>query len=130
MINRVLIAGLGSIGKRHLRLTRELLTAADIRVLGHQPTDDVPEFASGCFFAIADALAFLPQIAVIASPAPFHLATAQVLAAAGVHLLIEKPLSTSLDGVTHALQTCKEQSTLFLTGTTCVFCHPFNLIVS
>lgn len=116
MISRVLIVGLGSIGKRHLRLARALLPDADIRVLRHQPTNEVPEFANGCFFAIEDALRFLPQIAVIASPAPFHLATAQVLAAAAVHLLIEKPLSTSLDGVTHVLKTCKEQSTLLLTG--------------
>lgn len=116
MINRVLIVGLGSIGKRHLRLARELLPGADIRVLRHQPCNEIPEFANGCFFAIEDALAFLPHIAVIASPAPFHLATAQALAAAGVHLLIEKPLSTSADGVTQLLKTCKDQRTVLLTG--------------
>lgn len=116
MINRVLIVGLGSIGKRHLRLARELLPAADIRVLRHQSTNEIPEFANGCFFAIEDALAFLPHIAVIASPAPFHLVTAQALAAAGVHLLIEKPLSTSLDGVTQLLEICKEKRTILLTG--------------
>lgn len=116
MINRVLIVGLGSIGNRHLRLVRELLPSADIRVLRHQPRKDIPEFANGCFFAIEEALAFLPHIAVIASPAPFHLATAQALAAVGVHLLIEKPLSTSVDGVMQLLQTCKEQGTVLLTG--------------
>jgi len=116
MINRVLIVGLGSIGTRHLRLARELLPAADIRVLRHQPTNEIPEFANGCFFAIEDASTFLPQITVIASPAPFHLATAQALAAAGAHLLIEKPLSTSVDGVTQLLKTCKDQRTVLLTG--------------
>ena len=116
MINRVLIVGLGSIGKRHLRLARELLPAADIRVLRHQRSNEIPEYANGCFFAIEDALAFLPHIAVIASPAPFHLATAQALAAAGGHLLIEKPLSTSVDGVTQLLKTCKEQGNVLLTG--------------
>jgi predicted dehydrogenase len=116
VIDRALIVGLGSIGKRHLRLARELLPVADIRVLRHQPTNEIPEFANGCFFAIEDALAFLPHIAVIASPAPFHLVTAQALAAAGVHLLIEKPLSTSLDGVTQLLETCKEHRTVLLTG--------------
>lgn len=116
MINRVLIVGLGSIGKRHLRLARELLPAADIRVLRHQPSKEIPEFANGCFFVIEDALAFLPHIAVIASPAPFHLATAHALAAAGVHLLIEKPLSPSVEGVMQLLKTCKEQRTVLLTG--------------
>ena len=47
MINRVLIVGLGSIGKRHLRLARDLLPNADIRVLRHQPTNDVPENSNG-----------------------------------------------------------------------------------
>ena len=115
-INHILIAGLGSIGKRHLRLARELFPKADIRVLRHQVTSEVPEFSNGCFSTIEEAIAFAPQIAVIASPAPFHIATAQVLAEAGVHLLIEKPLSASLDGVTQLLETCQKQDTVLLTG--------------
>jgi predicted dehydrogenase len=115
-INHILIAGLGSIGKRHLRLARELLPKADIRVLRHQATNEVPEFSNGCFFNIEEGIGFAPQIAVIATPAPFHIATAQVLAEAGVHLLIEKPLSASLDGVTQLLETCQKQGTVLLTG--------------
>ena len=115
-INRILIAGLGSIGKRHLRLARELLPKADIRILRHHATSEVPEFSNGCFFNIEEAIVFAPQIAVIASPAPFHIATAQYLAEAGVHLLIEKPLSAVLDGVTQLLETCQKQGTVLLTG--------------
>jgi len=116
VINRVLIVGLGSIGKRHLRLARELLPAADIRVLRHQPTNEIPEYANGCLFTVEDAMAFLPNIAVIASPAPFHIATAQALADAGVHLLIEKPLSDVLNGVTKLLNTSKRQATILMIG--------------
>jgi predicted dehydrogenase len=116
LINRILIAGLGSIGKRHLRLAREILPKADIRVLRHQAVSEVSEYSNGCFFNINEAIAFAPQIAVIASPAPFHIATAQALAEVGVHLLIEKPLSASLDGVTQLLETCRKQSTVLLTG--------------
>lgn len=116
MINRVLIVGLGSIGKRHLRIARELLPTADIRVLRHQPNSEIAEYANGCIFTVEDALAFLPNIAVIASPAPFHIATAQALAAAGVHLLIEKPLSASLNGVTQLIETCQKQRAVLLTG--------------
>ena len=116
LLKRVLIVGLGSIGKRHLRIARELLPAADIRVLRHQPKSEIPDYANGCIFTIEDALAFLPDVAVIASPAPFHVATAQALAAAGVHLLIEKPLSVSLNGVTQLLETCQKQRAVLLTG--------------
>jgi predicted dehydrogenase len=116
LIDRILIVGLGSIGKRHLCLARKLLPNADIRVLRHQTTSEVPEFSNGCFFTLKEAIAFAPQIAVIASPAPFHIATAQVFADVGVHLFIEKPLSGSLDGITQLLETCQKQKTVLLTG--------------
>jgi len=116
LIDRILIVGIGSIGKRHLRLARELLPNADIRILRHQATSEVPEYSNGCFSSIEDSIAFAPQIAVIASPAPFHIPTAQALAEVGVHLLIEKPLSASLNGVMQLLETCQKQSTVLLTG--------------
>ncbi|MDK9701592.1 MAG: Gfo/Idh/MocA family oxidoreductase [Sulfuritalea sp.] len=116
MINRILIVGLGSIGNRHLRLARELLPDSDIRVLRHQECVSIPEYANGCVFHLEQAIAFAPQVAVIASPATLHLNTAQPLAQAGVHLLVEKPLSASLDGVTQLLKTCREQKAVLLTG--------------
>lgn len=116
MINRILIVGLGSIGTRHLRVARELFSDADIRVLRHQECLSIPEYADGCFSIIDDAVAFLPQIAVIANPAPFHIPVAQRLADAGVHLLIEKPLSSSIAGVRQLLETCDKQGTVLLTG--------------
>jgi len=116
LINRILIVGLGSIGKRHLRLARELLPNADIRVLRHQATNEVHEYSNGSFSSIEESIAFAPQIAVIASPATFHIATAQALAEVGVHLLIEKPLSASLSGVTQLLETCQTQGVVLLAG--------------
>lgn len=116
LIDRILIVGLGSIGKRHLRLARELLPNADIRVLRHHECVSIPENANGCFSSLEHAIAFAPQLAVIASPATFHLDAAQPLALAGVHLLVEKPLSATLDGVTQLLETCWEQKAVLLTG--------------
>ena len=115
-INRILIVGLGSIGRRHLRLARELIPNADIRVLRHQSTNELPEYSNGCFSSIEDAILFAPQIAVIANPAPFHIITAKKLAEIGVHLLIEKPLSDKLDGVSQLLEICQQKNTYLLTG--------------
>ena len=42
---------------------------------------------------------FAPAAAVIATPAPFHVSQAIDLARRGAHLLIEKPLSVSMDSV-------------------------------
>jgi predicted dehydrogenase len=115
-IDRILIVGLGSIGQRHLRLARQLHPNADIRILRHQAGSPVPDAANGVFSRIEDACAFSPQVAAIASPASCHIATAQELANTGTHLLIEKPLSDSLDGVRSLLQTCRERGTVLMTG--------------
>jgi predicted dehydrogenase len=116
MINRILIVGYGSIGKRHLRLMRELVPNADIRVLRHEKTYEIPEFSNGCFFSIDEAIAFGPQVAIIASPAPFHIPTAMSLASVGVHLLVEKPLSSSLNGVLDLIKLCKKKNIILMIG--------------
>jgi len=116
LINRVLVVGLGSIGQRHLRLARELLPHADIRVLRHRECESNPEYADGCFSHLEQALDFAPQVAVIASPATFHLDMARSLAQAGVHLLVEKPLASLLDGIPLLLESCRAQGLVLLTG--------------
>ncbi len=116
MINRILIVGYGSIGKRHLRLMRELVPNADIRVLRHEKTFEIPEFSNGCFYSVDEAIAFGPQVAIIASPAPFHISTAMSLASVGVHLLVEKPLSSSLNGVLDLIKFCKKQNIILMIG--------------
>lgn len=115
-IERILIVGFGSIGKRHLRLARQILPNADIRILRHQPESEVPEYANGVFFRMQEAIDFAPQIAVIANPAPLHIATAHSFAIAGAHLLVEKPLSNSLTGVVQLLEICRQQRLSLLTG--------------
>lgn len=116
MIERILIVGHGSIGKRHLRLAREQFPLADIRVLRHQECPDTPEFSNGCFSSMEQAIQFAPQIAVIANPATFHVAAAVKLAEAGVHLLVEKPLAADTAGVAELLDTVQRRKTVLLTG--------------
>ncbi|MES9905377.1 MAG: Gfo/Idh/MocA family oxidoreductase [Sedimenticola sp.] len=116
LIKRVLIVGLGSIGKRHLRLARGFLPDADIRVLRHQVCATIPEYANGVFSSLGEAVAFVPQIAVIANPATHHVGSALALARVGVHLLVEKPLAAATDGVPLLLETCREQGVVLLAG--------------
>lgn len=115
-IRRALIVGQGSIGKRHLRLARALMPDADIRVLRHRDNEAVPEFANGGFSGLDDAIGFAPQIAVIANPTTFHVDVALPLARAGAHLLVEKPLSATLSGVSRLLDTCRERGTVLMIG--------------
>lgn len=116
MIRRALVAGLGSIGRRHLRLLRAALPEADIRVLRHSGCDGAIEYADGCFTRLDEACAFAPELAVIASPAPFHITTATALAEAGSHLLVEKPVSDGTAGVAELIALCAARGQVFQVG--------------
>ncbi len=102
MRHRVLVIGVGSIGERHLRCFRAT-GRADLALV--EVRDAVRRLVAdryGIEHAFADldaALAHRPSVAVIATPAPLHVAMATRLAEAGVHILVEKPLSVGLDGI-------------------------------
>lgn len=116
MIDRILIIGFGSIGRRHLRVARKLLPDADIRILRHKKDASIPEHSNGIFSSLAQALDFVPKLAVIASPAPFHLEQALAMAKNGVHLLVEKPISSTCTGVQQLLNICRDNKSILLTG--------------
>jgi len=89
----VLIAGFGSIGRRHFRNLR----AAGVRRFvflrsGHGAAD--PEIAIYPTFRDVDAaMAVGPDIAVVANPTALHIPVALAAARAGAHLFLEKPVS-------------------------------------
>ena len=61
-------------------------------------------------------MAFGPQGAVIANPAPYHLEVALPLARAGVPLLIEKPISHDARGVSDLIDICEAGGLTLMTG--------------
>jgi predicted dehydrogenase len=93
-----MIAGLGSIGRRHLR---NLLALGEEDILlyrTHRSTLPDAELAS--FPAETDlgrALAHRPDGVIVANPTALHLAVAIPAAEAGCHLLIEKPVTDRRD---------------------------------
>ena len=116
MIERVLVVGLGSIGKRHLRILQDLMPIADIRVLRHRESSDITDITNGCFSTIEEATAFLPQIAVVANPAPFHINIAMDLVSVGCHLLIEKPISVDTNGIIELIDAARNNNALIQLG--------------
>lgn len=117
MITRVLIIGSGSIGQRHLRIARELLPAAHIKVLKRKTTSLPADTDIGdVFFTLEQGLAFKPEIVVVANPATFHLKMAIPFAEIGSHLLIEKPLATDLKGIDDLLATIARSGSKVIVG--------------
>lgn len=115
-VRNLLIAGLGSIGRRHLALVRETLPGARITVLRHPASAAQPVAGVEVVTEVERALEAGIEAAIIANPASLHLETAQPLARAGVHLLIEKPLSHSAEGIDPLIAACAENSAILQVG--------------
>lgn len=107
--HRVLIIGVGSIGERHLRcfLATQRVDAAFVEINPQLRETISTRYGNVTGFASLDAAIQATSdggvpfdAAVICTPAPFHLPQANQLLRAGMHLLIEKPLSVGLQGVT------------------------------
>ena len=97
---KILIAGYGSIGRRHLRNLRELGETDFVLLRSHHSTLPEDEIAGlPVETSLEAAMAHRPQAAVIANPTALHLDTAIPLAEAGCHILMEKPISHSLERV-------------------------------
>jgi predicted dehydrogenase len=117
MIERILIVGFGSIGKRHLKIAKEMFAHADIRVLRSSSSKTVEHASSDIFFfSIEEALLFKPQISVIANPSPFHLDISIKLANIGSHLLIEKPMAECSDRVFELIEVVSKKNLVVLVG--------------
>jgi predicted dehydrogenase len=117
MIERILIVGLGSIGRRHAQVARQLVPDSQIAVLRRRACHDVGEIGiNHCFTNLASALEFRPQVAVIANPANFHLEIALALARADVHLLVEKPIADTAHGVSELIELCRVRRLTLMVG--------------
>ncbi len=104
---RVLVIGVGSIGHRHLRCFQKTgrvrLSICEVnQELARQIAEQYG--VEHVYHDVDTALAERPDAAVVTTPAHLHVPISTRLAEAGVHLLIEKPLSTSLAGIAELQQ--------------------------
>lgn len=96
----VLIAGLGSIGRRHLANLRALgWTRVRLYRTGRATLPDADLAAYPVEHDLSAALERRPLAVIVSNPSSLHLPVALAAARAGAHLLVEKPLSHDLDGV-------------------------------
>ncbi len=116
---KVLLAGLGSIGQRHVRNLRTLL-GDGVQILAYRAQGGSPvinadmsvkpgvsvEAAYGIrsFVDLDEALAQAPDAVFVTNPNSLHMPVALAAARAGCHLFIEKPLADSLEGVEELLE--------------------------
>jgi len=98
---QLLVIGGGSIGERHVRCFQQTQRVDVSLCETNPPVRAAVTERCGLrttFDNFAAAIASQPDVAVICTPAHLHISMATQLIAAGVPVLIEKPLSTSLSG--------------------------------
>jgi predicted dehydrogenase len=121
---KALFCGLGSIGQRHLRNLRALVSE-QLEVIAYRQTRHMPvlteamgaeperdlEITYGIrsFDNLDDALSEHPDVAFVTNPNTLHVPIAAAAAHAGCHLFIEKPLSHSLEGVPELIETVESK---------------------
>jgi predicted dehydrogenase len=115
---RFLIAGLGSIGRRHLRNLRALGEQDIILLRSHKATLPDDELAGiPVETDLSEALKkYLPDAVIVANPTALHLDIAIPAAKAGCHILLEKPISGSLEHVDQLEAEVKRSGSRILVG--------------
>jgi len=111
----ILIVGLGSIGRRHLRNLlhlgfTEILLCDKFR----RPIEEAPGMP--VLRDLSDALSEEPEAVFVTCPTAQHMEVALPAAKAGCNLFIEKPLSNSWEGVGDLLAAVRDRKLLGMVG--------------
>src|SRR3989304_3534110 len=113
---KFLIAGLGSIGRRHFRnlialgekdivlLRTRKATLPDDELAGYPVETDIREALNK----------HKPDAVIVANPTSLHLKTAISAAEAGCHILLEKPISSSTEGLSQLQAVVKKSGSKVL----------------
>lgn len=97
-VKKLLICGLGSIGKKHLKIIRKNWPKIKVGALRSRKLEfyknTLEEGDNTCkyFFNLDDAINWDPDCVIISNPANLHLQYALVFANQGKHIFIEKPI--------------------------------------
>ena len=115
---KFLIAGLGSIGRRHFRnlitlgekdivlLRTRKATLSDDELAGYPVETDIHEALKK----------HKPDAVIVANPTALHLDVAIPAAQAGCHILLEKPISDSLDRIAELQKAAQKSGSKILVG--------------
>ncbi len=112
-MKRILVVGVGSVGQRHIRAfaatgrAQVAVCDTDSRLLCQAAAQW--GLRRG-YDSLDEALGDEFDAAVVATPAQLHVSMATKLAESGMHVLIEKPLSTSMAGVEELQQAVARHS--------------------
>jgi len=116
------VLGVGRMGRRHAENLRGLIPEAKLVAVADVDLEAARRLAGDleikhCYDSV-EALVERKDIdaVVIASPSKFHLSAVQMAAAAGKHILCEKPLALTIDGVDAAIAAARGANVFLQVG--------------
>ena len=115
----VLLAGYGSIGKRHARILKSL-HVRDMRICDPdsdailRARNDFPE--TRVYDSFEDGLSEQPDAVFILTPPKFHIPMAIQSLRAGCHVFSEKPVSDSMESIDDLAEAIKASGKKFMVG--------------
>jgi predicted dehydrogenase len=113
----ILIAGFGSIGRRHFRNLRALGFEEFVFYRTRRGTISADESSDWPSFDKLDAaLELRPKMVIVSNPSANHMEVSTAAAAANCDLFIEKPLSNSLEGCEELARTVRERMRVAMIG--------------
>ena len=124
----VLVVGYGSIGKRHIENLSKLKNVQIIVCTKRNSDKFLQEKKCNIYESLTDCIRENPLFAIIANQTRFHMKTALRLAKEGIHMLIEKPLSHSLQGTKELLNVVNKKKLIVLMGCNFRF-HPSFMLM-
>lgn len=128
-VPRVLLIGLGSIGRRHLRNLRAL--GCEVAVLRRREADAAAtraDYGVEVFTRIEEASAWRPGFAVVSTPTSEHAVAASAAIDLGCHVLVEKPITSTREAATDLLAAAERQQRIVAVGCNLRF-HPAILTI-
>lgn len=119
-IKRCAIVGLGSIGRRHLRIIKQIRPEVDVVLVrtgkgGFWEEESLAEYS---VTSIREAINHGIDAAIVASPAPLHAEQAEEFVTNNVPVLVEKPLAHEKDSLNELLNMDERLKSKMLVGYT------------
>ena len=102
----VLVVGLGSIGKKHIRALEDLGVEATVYAL--RSSEESEPYQHVQSISSLEQLPGTIDFAIVSNPAPLHLQTIEELLPLGCPLFIEKPLALTLDRVEEVIRAIED----------------------
>lgn len=116
----IAIIGAGTIGRKHIGLVLESKDADLTAIVDPTPAGEelAKEYSCSYFSDLDDLLSSNPktEAAIVCTPNETHVPISKKLAEAGIHLLVEKPMSTNVAEGLQLIEVCRVQGVRLCVG--------------